>query len=102
MYDQYIYETPDTWGSLTVYANQTGMQETIAGLIAAGGEDWANISLGDCAEWSFVEIPDLSQPNVFLYSQWGRRTPQWARFTRDGDYYTAVEFFNSLDAAREG
>lgn len=39
MYDQYIYETPDTWGSLTVYANQTGMQETIAGLIAAGGED---------------------------------------------------------------
>ena len=102
MYDQYIYATPDNWGNMTVYANKTGMQETITGLIDAGDNDWADISLDDCTEWSFVEIPDLSQPDILMYSCWGRRTPQWARFTKDDDYYTAIKFFNSLDAAREG
>ncbi len=56
MYTTTIYSTPDQWGNQTVYADETAIQTVIAGLIDAGGDDWAEISLGDCSEWALVQV----------------------------------------------
>lgn len=56
MYTTMIYSTPDQWVNQTVYADETAMQTIIAGLIDAGGDDWAEIDLGDCAVWALVQV----------------------------------------------
>lgn len=48
-----IYETPDNWGE-TGYLNEQDMDECIESLIDAGGEDWADISISDCREHTFL------------------------------------------------
>ena len=101
-YAQYIYATPEEWGNVTVYGDETAMDETIKSLIDAGGEEWNGISREDCSEWTFEGIPDLSKPDVYVYGNFSGRHAQFARFTADTKgYYQALEFFPTLAAANE-
>ena len=93
-----IYSTPDTWGSYTVYGDAESMAETIASLIDAGGEDWAEISLDDCTKYRLVEtIGDAA-----IYRETHRRDDNYITVRMGGDMEPIVEdFFSDLDEARE-
>lgn len=50
-----IYETHQSWGGESYYYDADDMQTVIDDLIEAGGEDWADISIGDCRTYSFIK-----------------------------------------------
>ena len=93
-----IYSTHDDWGSYTVYGDAEQMAETIASLIDAGGEDWADISLDDCTEYDLVETVG----NAAIYRETRRRDNRYITVRMGGDMEPIVEdFFSDLDEARE-
>lgn len=97
-YAQTVYATPDEWGSLTVYADESGMQETIANLIDAGGEEWNEINLSDCAEWELMQVVN----DIGIYQeQHVRRDNFVALKMADNGEYTEQKAFTSLDDAIE-
>lgn len=100
MFPQYIYATPDAWGSVTVYAADAAMQATIANLIDAGGEDWNGINIDDCSEWTFEELIERDGKTMAIYACHEGRHPQFARFQQDGGTYKAIEFYSNVDDAR--
>lgn len=95
MYAELIYSTPEEWGSETVYADEATMQDVIASLIDAGGEDWAKIDLSDCDEWALVrEINGLG-----LYEQMRVRSGNYIALRLvDGDYQEV--YFSSMFGRR--
>jgi hypothetical protein len=94
-YAQTVYATPDEWGSQTVYADESGMQTTIASLIDAGGEDWAGIDLGDCAEWELVQVVN----GMGLYEEQHVRNDSYMALRLvDGDYQEV--YFDSFAGRR--
>jgi len=86
-----IYETPDTWGSYTVYADLPVMEQQIKSLKDAGGEDWNEIGLTDCDEWNLLS----AKGNRAAYEKPGKRY-EYAIFTALGDgYYEQGEYYDS-------
>lgn len=99
-FPQYIYATPDAWGSETYYMGEAAMNVEIANLRTLG-DDWANASIDDCAEWSLVELLPISDDQTLaIYSCHEGRHPQFARFQQDGGTYKAIDFYNNVDDAR--
>lgn len=99
-FPQYIYATPDAWGKETYYMSEAAMNVEIANLRTLG-DDWANISIDDCAEWSFVELLPISDDQTLaIYSCHEWRHPQYCRFQQDGGTYKAIDFYNNVDDAR--
>lgn len=90
-----IYETPDTWGSYTVYADLPVMEQQIESLKDAGGEDWNEISLTDCDEWNLLS----AKGQRAVYEKPGKRY-EYAIFTALGDgYYEQGEYYDSEEEA---
>lgn len=97
-YAELIYSTPDKWGSQTVYADEATMQDVIASLIDAGGEDWNEINLSDCTKWELVQVVN----DIGIYQeQHVRRDNFVALKMADNGEYTEQEAFTSLDDAVE-
>ena len=91
-----IWSTPEAWGDYTVYGDDGIMAETIASLIEAGGEEWADISLSDCTEYDLVQVVSDSKA-IYQKSR-----------ARSGNYITVehpeepkVDHFDSLAEAIE-
>lgn len=70
-YPNTLYSTPDDWGQETEMATETVMNRTIRQLRKLG-EEWENIGLSDCWEWSLVEISDRPGGGA-IYEAWGSR-----------------------------
>ena len=49
-----VYATPNSWGSVTIYADERGMEATIESLKEAGGAEWNSIDIDDCTEYELV------------------------------------------------
>ncbi|MBP8291119.1 MAG: hypothetical protein KAX65_00010 [Caldilineaceae bacterium] len=97
-YAETVYATPDEWGSITVYADEAGMQTTIASLIDAGGEEWAGINLGDCAEWDLVQVIN----GIGIYQEQYVRGDGFITLEMAGNgEYTEREAFATLEDAIE-
>jgi len=94
----YVYETPDTWGSETVYGDRDAIEQTIASLIDAGGPDWASITIDDCEQWAHVD----SIGPLHIYSRSTRRAEQFIVLSKNGGLYSRVGTqYDSEDEARE-
>jgi len=80
-YPQTIYATADTWGSDTSYETYESMQNTIASLKDAGGEDWNGIDISDCEKFDFVGM----HGEFAIYRQSLRGGEEYFAFTRNDD-----------------
>jgi hypothetical protein len=53
-FPDYVYSTPEEWGSYTVYADADGMTEQIDSLKDSGGSEWDGIDISDCQEYILI------------------------------------------------
>lgn len=53
--DTNIYETPESWGNDTVYANRNTM-ESVIDTLRVLGDDWTAITIEDCRKHEALQI----------------------------------------------
>ncbi len=100
IFPQYIYATPDAWGSETYYMSKTAMEVEIVNLRTLG-DDWTGISIDDCSEWSFIDLIERDGKPMAIYACHEGRHPQYARFQPTDGTYQATNFYRNVDDARD-
>lgn len=91
-----IYETPDTWGNETEYADEPSMEKTVASL----GEAGIDADFGDCNEWKLVENYGTFAIYTLLRVRKDRFGVFSAKEDREG-FYELIDGAETLDEARE-
>ena len=81
-FPDYIYATPNQWGSVTIYASKQGMNRTIESLKETGGSDWNGIKLSDCTEY---ELVGPCNDGSVAYRAWRVRNNQDVLIVRPDD-----------------
>lgn len=99
MYPETLYESPETWGSYTVYADTEGINATIAALIEAGGPEWSETTnIDDCRELELVRTTGNGRA---VYEVRHQRYREWALFEIQNDEFVPVEWTGDMDEMME-
>ena len=86
-FPEIIYETPDAWGEPS-YVDSENLNEIIADLRAAGGDDWSLCAIDDCTVYALVR----KSGKYGLYRRDNTRTDEWRVFRNlpDTGYFEFV------------